>query len=152
MDTADKVRRRVTDRLQLVIDDGPRRPSHKSSRKPRWGAPARCPMPWGRRRGNVVTVSEREVDGLELALPGRPQPPLDAFIDLRETPDGLALAPSSDAVAEAPVAQRPLADARGFLHHYQQLAAGGDALCAAAAACIALLIRFGTWDHVSYDA
>jgi exopolysaccharide biosynthesis polyprenyl glycosylphosphotransferase len=45
-----------------------------------------------------------------------------------------------------------LADARGFLRHYQQLAAGGDALCAAVAALIALTVRFGTWEHVPYDA
>src|SRR4051794_20108975 len=110
------------------------------------------PHALGQNRGELVSVSEREVDGLELAqLPARPQPPLDAFIDLRATPDGLALAPSPDAVAEEPVAESPLADARGFLRHYQQLAAGGDALCAAIAACIALTVRFGTWEHVPYD-
>src|SRR4051812_36577474 len=67
-------------------------------------------------------------------------------------PDGLALPAREDADAEAPVVEGPLADARGFLRHYQQLAAGGDALCAAIAACIALTIRFGTWQHAPYDA
>src|SRR6058998_2300396 len=101
------------------------------------------PHALGRPWGDLVSVSEREVDGLELAqLTVQPQPPLDAFIDLRATPDGLALAPSPD-----PAAESPLADARGFLRHYQQLAAGGDALCAAVAAAIALTVRFGTWEH-----
>ena len=67
-----------------------------------WGAPARCPMPWGR-PGGTVSVSEREVDGLELApVPAQPELPLGALIDLRSEPDGLALAPAPDAVA-APV-------------------------------------------------
>src|SRR3954469_8287953 len=73
-------------------------------RKPRRGASARCPMPWGRPRGELVSVSEREVEGFELAqLPVQPQPSLDAFIDLRAEPDGLALAPpeAADAAPEA---------------------------------------------------
>src|SRR4051794_37833327 len=104
-------------------------------------------MPWGRTEGELVSVSEREVDGLELAqLTAQPQPPLDAFIDLRAMPDGLALT-APDTASEAPVEESPLADARGFLRHYQQLAAAGDALCAAVAAAIALTVRFGTWEH-----
>src|SRR4051812_48080048 len=104
------------------------------------------------RTGGTVSVSEREVDGLELVrMPARPDSSLDAFIDLRTEPDGLALAPTRDATA-SPASERPPADARGFLRHYQQLAAGGDAVCAAVAALIALVLRFGTWQHVPYDA
>src|SRR4051794_8452946 len=110
------------------------------------------PHALGQTEGELVSVSEREVEGFELAqLPVQPQPPLDAFIDLRAEPDGLALAPPEDADA-APAAEGSAADARGFLRQYQQLAAAGDALCAATAAVIALTLRFGTWRHVSYDA
>jgi transposase InsO family protein len=52
-----------------------------------------------------------------------------------------ALAPSRAGAAEAPVAKGPLADPRGFLRHYQQLAAGGDALCAAVAVTHLSLLR-----------
>jgi exopolysaccharide biosynthesis polyprenyl glycosylphosphotransferase len=99
-----------------------------------------------------VSVSEREMDGFELVrMPAQPASSLDAFIDLRTEPDRRALAPATGAVA-APSADVSQVDARGFLRQYQQFAAGGDALCAAVAALIALAVRFGTWQHVSYDA
>src|SRR3954468_6316628 len=110
------------------------------------------PHALGPAEGDLVSVIEREGEGFELAqLPVQPQPPLDAFIDLRTEPDGLALAPPEDAES-ASAAEGSPADARGSLRQYQHLAAAGDALCAAAAALIALTLRFGTWRHVSYDA
>src|SRR3954452_7825850 len=96
------------------------------------------PHALGQTEGELVSVSEREVEGFELAqLPVQPQPPLDAFIDLRAEPDGLALTPSDETDPRS-TAESSQADARGFLRQYQQLAAAGDALCAATAAVIAL--------------
>ena len=99
-------------------------------------------MPWGGIQGDLVSVSEREVDGLELVgMPARPRPPFDAFIDLRELPDGPAVTTSSRVIAPAAVVDAPPADARGFLRHYPQLAAGGDGVCAGLAALAFFMAR-----------
>ena len=114
------------------------------------------PMPWGRNQGNLVSVSERTADGFELAtLPTQAghavDAPLDAFIDLRDEPAGLAVEVDPD-----PDITTDRGAGAGRARPHGPLPARRPRRRRAAwppsAPAIATVVRFGSWHHKSYVA
>ncbi len=107
-----------------------------------------------------MSVSERTAHHLgKPGLPAHPLRlhPLDAFIDLRGEPDGLAvvLPPRDKGDESTPAAGHStatLGDARHLMARYQRLALTADVVSAAAASAVATVLRFGTWHVKSYVA